>query len=325
MELRRGRSDQAWLRLEGRRKPPATAWRTLHHFSALGNPIRAKSTPGGLCASSPTAMARHFFAGRSEPGRSSKMRSAARRWNLRGPGTSRDIGFDSMTRATRPLRFWPCRSTMMTPLAFFALGDSPNLLASCQRLRARPGCGFRFTVCLLRCRGALFRLRGMETRSHSSYRRFSRSHSLSCSSAIENSAARNGIAQLALQGYTPWDEARSWIILGLAADPGVLEVNLPACSSWHEYAEWIEVVTTSCEAAGLRSWKESTGDFPQGRVAATIFSGVGRGSRRIHFSTSRLAGGDSSFLAASSVAGLPFHRVLCGRLLASSTAGRVGA
>ncbi len=29
-------------------------------------------------------------------------------------------------------------------------------------------------------------------------------------SAIENSAARNGIMQLALQGYTPWDEAGSW-------------------------------------------------------------------------------------------------------------------
>jgi uncharacterized protein (DUF2126 family) len=83
-------------------------------------------------------------------------------------------------------------------------------------------------------------------------------------SAIEDSAVRHGIAQLALQGYTPLDEAGSWITLGLAADPGVLEVNLPACSSWHEYAEWIEAVTASCEAAGLRSWKESTWDFPQG-------------------------------------------------------------
>jgi uncharacterized protein (DUF2126 family) len=60
------------------------------------------------------------------------------------------------------------------------------------------------------------------------------------------------------------DEAGSWITLGLAADPGVLEVNLPACSSWHEYAEWIETVTASCQAAGLRSWKESSLDFPQG-------------------------------------------------------------
>jgi uncharacterized protein (DUF2126 family) len=82
--------------------------------------------------------------------------------------------------------------------------------------------------------------------------------------AIEDSASRNGIAQIALQGYTPADEAGSWTSLGLAADPGVLEVNLPACSSWHEYADWIETVTSSCEAAGLRSWKEPSWDYPQG-------------------------------------------------------------
>ncbi|HET7238806.1 MAG TPA: transglutaminase family protein, partial [Terrimicrobiaceae bacterium] len=82
--------------------------------------------------------------------------------------------------------------------------------------------------------------------------------------AIEDSAAKNGVRQVALQGYTPADEAGNWIILGLTADPGVLEVNLPACSSWHEYAEWIEIVTASCEAAGLRSWKESSWDLPQG-------------------------------------------------------------
>ena len=82
--------------------------------------------------------------------------------------------------------------------------------------------------------------------------------------AIEASAGAIGISQILLQGYTPLDEAGKWITLGLAADPGVLEINLPACSSWHEYAEWIEVVTASCEAAGLKSWKQSTWDFPQG-------------------------------------------------------------
>jgi len=83
-------------------------------------------------------------------------------------------------------------------------------------------------------------------------------------SAIEDSASTNSIARLALHGYTPLDEAGSWTSLGLAADPGVLEVNLPACSSWHEYAEWMEAVTSSCEAAGLRSWKESSWDYPRG-------------------------------------------------------------
>jgi uncharacterized protein (DUF2126 family) len=82
--------------------------------------------------------------------------------------------------------------------------------------------------------------------------------------AIEASASAMGARQILLQGYTPEDQAGKWITLGLAADPGVLEINLPACSSWHEYARWIETVTASCEAAGLRSWKESTWDFPQG-------------------------------------------------------------
>ena len=83
-------------------------------------------------------------------------------------------------------------------------------------------------------------------------------------SAIQDSASSSGIAQVALQGYTAADEAGSWISLGLAADPGVLEVNLPACSSWREYADWTEMVTSSCKAAGLRPWKESSGDHPQG-------------------------------------------------------------
>jgi uncharacterized protein (DUF2126 family) len=82
--------------------------------------------------------------------------------------------------------------------------------------------------------------------------------------AIEASAGAIGISQILLQGYTPLDQAGKWITLGLTADPGVLEVNLPACSSWREYAEWIEVVTASCAAAGLRPWKQSTWDFPQG-------------------------------------------------------------
>ncbi len=82
--------------------------------------------------------------------------------------------------------------------------------------------------------------------------------------AIEKSAKESGTGQISLQGYTPVDEAGTWITLGVAADPGVLEINLPACSSWREYAEWTETVTASCEAAGLRSWKESTWDFPQG-------------------------------------------------------------
>jgi uncharacterized protein (DUF2126 family) len=83
-------------------------------------------------------------------------------------------------------------------------------------------------------------------------------------SAIQQAAMSNKISGLALQGYVPADESGSWIMLGLSADPGVLEVNLPACRSWHEYATWIEAVTVSCNAAGLRPWKEPAGDYAIG-------------------------------------------------------------
>jgi uncharacterized protein (DUF2126 family) len=83
-------------------------------------------------------------------------------------------------------------------------------------------------------------------------------------STIEQAALNAKIGKIVLQGYIPVDEAGSWISLGLSADPGVLEVNLPACSSWREYADWIAAVTSSCHAAGLRSWKEFSEDHPQG-------------------------------------------------------------
>jgi uncharacterized protein (DUF2126 family) len=82
--------------------------------------------------------------------------------------------------------------------------------------------------------------------------------------AVEGAASQTGIASLAFEGYTPVDEEGLWTVLGLTADPGVLEINLPACSSWAEYAHWIETVMASCEASGLRSWKEFASDYPQG-------------------------------------------------------------
>lgn len=82
--------------------------------------------------------------------------------------------------------------------------------------------------------------------------------------AVESASRTNSLAGLRLQGYLPADEAGRWTTLGLAADPGVLEINLPACASWTEYAAWLDSVTTACEAAGLRSWKEAPGDPPQG-------------------------------------------------------------
>ncbi len=83
--------------------------------------------------------------------------------------------------------------------------------------------------------------------------------------ALVESAARTvGLSELELQGYLPADEAGRWTVVGLTADPGVLEINLPACHSWEEYAAWTESLTACCEKAGLRSWKEPPHDHPEG-------------------------------------------------------------
>jgi uncharacterized protein (DUF2126 family) len=82
--------------------------------------------------------------------------------------------------------------------------------------------------------------------------------------AVDLAAPSSGENPVNLEGYVPSDEAGLWTVLGLAADPGVLEVNLPACASWSEYAHWIEAVTSSCEAAGLRSWKQQGQEPPEG-------------------------------------------------------------
>lgn len=82
--------------------------------------------------------------------------------------------------------------------------------------------------------------------------------------AIESAAARARAGLILLQGYVPPDEAGRWIQAGLTADPGVLEINLPPCATWAEYADWIEAVTASCESCGLRSWKLPPSDHPAG-------------------------------------------------------------
>lgn len=82
--------------------------------------------------------------------------------------------------------------------------------------------------------------------------------------AAQKAARKIGLTRLDLQGYTASDSAGRWTVLGLAADPGVLEINLPPCTTWREYAEWMETLSTCGAEVGLRSWKESWGDHPQG-------------------------------------------------------------
>ncbi|MCX6971243.1 MAG: transglutaminase family protein [Verrucomicrobia bacterium] len=81
---------------------------------------------------------------------------------------------------------------------------------------------------------------------------------------IENALRDSGIGRVEMQGYTPADESLSWIQLGLTADPGVLEINLPACAGWEEYDHWIRTVTRAAEECGLRSWKKQSGSHAGG-------------------------------------------------------------
>ena len=66
-----------------------------------------------------------------------------------------------------------------------------------------------------------------------------------------------GITRCFYQGYIPADDDRSWSILSLTADPGVLEVNLPPCAHLGQYAQWLEQLESCAARVGLRSFKES--------------------------------------------------------------------
>ena len=63
-------------------------------------------------------------------------------------------------------------------------------------------------------------------------------------------------SQPELSGVLPLDIDGAWQVLGLTADPGVLEVNLPVCHSWADYADWMQALEEAGEAVGLRSWKQ---------------------------------------------------------------------
>ncbi|MFM7266278.1 MAG: transglutaminase family protein, partial [Cyanobium sp.] len=67
-----------------------------------------------------------------------------------------------------------------------------------------------------------------------------------------------GLAAPGLSGMLPWDADGHWQVLGLAADPGVLEINLPVCHSWEEYDGWLHCLERAGAAVGLRSWKQES-------------------------------------------------------------------
>ncbi len=69
----------------------------------------------------------------------------------------------------------------------------------------------------------------------------------------------DGWAAPRLSGVLPLDGEGHWQVLGLTADPGVLEINLPICHSWSDYNGWLQLLEQLCHTVGLRSWKPGPG------------------------------------------------------------------
>ena len=162
-------------------------------------------------------------------------------------------------------RSWRCPSTMMMPAGAPRVGASARMTGSCRKRRARSG----LRLPLDRLPPSVPRRAMSIERSGETYRHL---YSATSPRAIPGVACRHrgicrgrsGLARSCCRVTRPRMKPESGSRWGWLPIPACSKINLPACSSWHEYAEWIETVTASCEAAGLRSWKESTWDFPQG-------------------------------------------------------------
>jgi uncharacterized protein (DUF2126 family)/transglutaminase-like putative cysteine protease len=76
------------------------------------------------------------------------------------------------------------------------------------------------------------------------------------------------------QGYVPVDLPPTWTRLGFTADPGVLEVNLPACKEWVEYQRWLVTLEKIAGPIGLRSYREKPFPAGTGGGAHLLFGGT---------------------------------------------------
>jgi uncharacterized protein (DUF2126 family) len=65
-------------------------------------------------------------------------------------------------------------------------------------------------------------------------------------------------------GYVPEDTTGAWRSVVIAADPGVLEINLPPCTDVAAYDRWLRVLERAQKAAGLRTWKAGADGHPAG-------------------------------------------------------------
>jgi len=70
--------------------------------------------------------------------------------------------------------------------------------------------------------------------------------------AIEHTAAALSSAPIAIEGYPP-PEAEGWESLSVIPDPGVIEVNLPPCSSWAALETSVTALYGSAQRIGLRA------------------------------------------------------------------------
>ncbi|GHC13687.1 transglutaminase family protein [Cerasicoccus arenae] len=76
-------------------------------------------------------------------------------------------------------------------------------------------------------------------------------------SILEALSIKLDLRDLVICGYAPYETKEETTGLGLAADPGVLEVNLPPCETWREYDTTFRAISEAAYDVGLRLTKRS--------------------------------------------------------------------
>jgi len=68
--------------------------------------------------------------------------------------------------------------------------------------------------------------------------------------AIERAVEGLDGGPVVLAGYAPPADPR-FVSLGLTPDPGVIEANLPPCTTWEDYQRWLDALYRAAASAGL--------------------------------------------------------------------------
>ena len=89
--------------------------------------------------------------------------------------------------------------------------------------------------------------------------------------AIYDELEAVNIHAVRLDGYVPANDADSWRRLGLTADPGVLEINLPPCEGWPDYARWLSDLETAGPPSACARGSPSPTAPNSAPAAATTF------------------------------------------------------